>query len=96
MGGKIKQTKQKGINLSKLKQTPTGNDTMEIIRNHRIGTINARSIKNKQEIIHETIEEYQLNITLITEIWLKNNHNNDIWINSSDQSKCKVQHVLSQ
>ena len=33
----------------------------------------ARSIKIKQEIIQETIEEYKLDITLITETWLKNN-----------------------
>ena len=54
-----------------------------------MGTINARSMKNKQGIIHETIEEYQLNSTLITETWLKNNQDNDIWINSSDLNNGK-------
>ena len=65
---------------------------MEIIKGHRIGTIHTRSTKNKQEIIHETIEEYQLGITLITETWLKNNQDNYIWINSLhlNNGKCSL------
>ena len=86
---KTKQTKQNGIKFRNLKQILTGNDIKEIIKNHRIGTINARSMKNKQEIIHETIEEYQLNITLITETWLKNSQDNDIWINSLELNNGK-------
>ena len=98
---KTKQTYQNGINFRNVKQIPLGNDTREIIKNQRIGTMNARSIKNKQDIIHETIEECQLDTTLITETWLKN-QDDDIWINTLDLNNEKyimftsIDHIKNQ
>ena len=49
-----------------------------------IVTINARSVKNKQKQIVETIKLENLDFIMLTETWLKNTDEDKAWINTSD------------
>ena len=46
-------------------------DRSEHVTNVRIGMLNARSIKNKEEFILESIKDLNINITVVTETWLQ-------------------------
>ena len=51
-----------------------------------LSTINAQSIKGKENIIHETLVSDRTEVCLITETWLRSNINDDTWIESSPQN----------
>ena len=53
----------------------------------RIATINARSVKNKQQKIVETIELENTDFIMRTETWLKNTDEDKSWISTSDLNK---------
>ena len=50
----------------------------------RIGTANTRSIKNKQEIVWEAINRYNLDLLVVSKTWLKDTDEDEIWIQSSE------------
>ena len=52
--------------------------------NIRIATINARSVKNKQLQIAETVELQNIDFIMLTETWLKNMDKDKVWVNTSD------------
>ena len=52
--------------------------------NIRIATINARSVKNKQQQIVETIGLENIDFIMLTETCLKNTEEDKAWINTSD------------
>ena len=52
--------------------------------NIRIATINARSVKNKQLQIAETVELQNIDFIMLTETWLKNMDEDKAWVNTSD------------
>ena len=52
--------------------------------NIRIATINARSVKNKQLQIAETVELQNIDFIMLTETWLKNTDEDKAWVNTSD------------
>ena len=60
---------------------PTGKNNSN---NIRIATINARSIKNKQQQIVKTTEHENIYFIMLTETWLKNTDEDKAWINTSD------------
>ena len=49
----------------------------------RIGMANTRSITNKQEIVWEAINRYNLDLLVVTKTWLNDTDENEIWIQSS-------------
>ena len=49
----------------------------------RIGTVNTRSIKNKQEVVLEMLNRYNLDLLVVTETWLKNTYEDQTWVQSS-------------
>ena len=51
-------------------------------RNIRITTLNAQSVKNKDQLIADYILNTKANYTVITETWLRDT--DDIWIEGSD------------
>ena len=64
--------KQIGINNKNLTEVNydegDGDDSSKYLR---IETVNTRSIKNKQELVLETINRYNLDLLVVTKMWLK-------------------------
>ena len=50
----------------------------------RFATVNARSLKSRENLISEAIEEYKLNVLKITETWLQVNEEDNQWTKSSE------------
>ena len=51
--------------------------------NLRFATVNARSLKSKENLISEAMENYKLDALKITEKWLQDNEEDDQWTKSS-------------
>ena len=65
---------QKWANIRHLRQVPTVNlDGSDKSDNLRFATVNARSVKSKQNLISEATEECKLDGLLLTETWLQDN-----------------------
>ena len=52
--------------------------------NNRIATLNARSVKNKDKILLQELNNNDIYVALITETWTKNTHENLAWHNQSE------------
>ena len=67
-----------------------GSETRTTIR---LATFNARSVKNKDQIIVEEFIKNRIDIGLLTETWLKDTLKDQAWINQSDlkQSTFEIQ-----
>ena len=60
------------VEIRNLRQVPTvdkSND--EIVQTIRVSTVNARSLKHKENLISEEIQNTNSDIAIITETWLK-------------------------
>ena len=66
----------------------TNNQDVETERNMGIMTPNARLVRNKDHIILEELHDSGVDITVITETWLKDTEADDSWLNQSDLKKC--------
>ena len=84
-----KPTNQTRCNTKNLvKIDITSNDRL-ITNNLRIATVNTRSIKNKVELVLENSELDNIDILAITETWLNNTDEDQVWVETSglqDQS----------
>ena len=67
-----------------------GNKTASTIR---LATLNAWSVKNKDEMIVDEFIKAKTDIGLLTETWLKDTPEDQAWVNQSDltQSNFKLQ-----
>ena len=54
-----------------------GDDSTKYLR---IGTANTRSIKNRQKLVLEMINRYNLDLLVVTETWLKNTYKYQTWV----------------
>ena len=54
------------------------------VDNLRFATVNARSLKSKEHLISEAMEEFKTDALIVTETWLKDNNEDDQWIKSSE------------
>ena len=54
---------------------------LEMVNNIRIATLNARSVKNKDLIISQELNDHKIDITVITETWLKDTPEDKAWTN---------------
>ena len=68
-------------NLIDVTITKNGSETTSRIR---IATLNARSVKNKDQAITEELNNKNVNIAVLTETWLKDNTEDQAWLNKSD------------
>ena len=69
---------QKLTNIRYLRQVQTVNlNGSYKIDNLRFTTVNARSIKMKENLISEAIEEYKINELIINETWLQDHEGDD-------------------
>ena len=58
--------------IRNLRQVPTINKSNdETVQTIRVSTVNARSLKHKENLISKEIHNTNSDITIITEIWLK-------------------------
>ena len=67
-----------------------GNQTSSTIR---LATLNARLVKNKDEMIADEFIKAKIDINILTETWLKDTPEDQAWVNQSDltQSNFKLQ-----
>ena len=57
----------------------------------RFSTVNARSLKSKENFISEAIEEYKVDAFIITETWLQDNNEDSQYTKSSELSTNEYQ-----
>ena len=78
------QFKQTGFNFCNLHQVQAINQDMnEIVNTVRIAHVNARSIKNKDDLIAEYIDSTKIDFTIITETWLQDNEIDKGWVSTT-------------
>ena len=49
----------------------------------KIATLNARSVKNKDQLLFQELTDNNIDIGLITETWLKDTQEDEAWVNQS-------------
>ena len=77
--------KQTAADLRNLKQVQSmETNKCEHVTSIRIGTMHARSIKNKGEFILESINDLKLDTTVVTEKWLQDTDEDASWIEYSE------------
>ena len=78
------QFKQTRVNFCNLHQVQTVNQDMsEIVNTVRIAHVNARSIKNKDNLIAKYIDSAEIDFTIITETWLQDNEIDKGWVSTT-------------
>ena len=60
------------------------NSEVDVTPNLRLSTVNIRSIKNKDRIVIQEIQDSNIEITLFTETRLKDIEHDKAWVNQSD------------
>ena len=71
--------------IRNLRQVPTIDiNNHEIVGTIRVSTVNTRSLKHKENLISEEIHNTNLDITIITETWLKDTEEDNTWTLSSE------------
>ena len=60
-----------------------------------IGTVNARSVKSKIDLLNEMVINYNIDILVITETWLTDKETDQAWLNSSflNQHNFRSHHI---
>ena len=66
----------------------TNNKDAEVIKNIRIATCNARSVRNKNHLIVQGLHDSSVDIAVITETWLKDTEVDGSWLNQSELKQC--------
>ena len=75
---------QKRINIWNLRQIATTDKNFdEIFKNIRISTVNARSIKSKENLISNELTNRRIDTLITTESWLQDNKQEKTWASSS-------------
>ena len=49
----------------------------------RIATLNARSVRNKDQLLFQELTDNNIDVGLITETWLKDTQEDEAWVNQS-------------
>ena len=77
-------TQTRGVNTQNLitiRTVDTGGEvTMPYLK---IATLNARSVKNKDQLLFQELTDNSIDIGLITETWLKDTQEDEAWVNQS-------------
>ena len=75
----------RGVNQSNLKQIRiTESNGLEVVNNIRLATLNARLVKNNDLIISQELNNHKIDIAVITETWLKDTPEDEVWTNKSE------------
>ena len=62
----------------------TNNQDEEVVRNIRISTLTARSVRNKDQLIAQELHDSSVDMEVITEAWLKDTEVNNSWLYQSE------------
>ena len=88
---KIKQKKTSTINhanFRNLKQVDTTNEIEQHeIEKFRFATVNTRSIKSKEDMILEALNEHQIDLLVTTETWLRDTNDDQQWLLGSELNR---------
>ena len=89
---KIRQKKTSTINhanLRNLRQVDTTNgvEQHEIKKKFHFATVNTRSIKPKEGMILEALNEYQIDLLVTTETWLRDTEDDQKWLLGSELNR---------
>ena len=81
-----RQVKQpRGVNTSNLIHIRTVDfSDKDPMPNIRIATLNARSVRNKDQIIVQELTNNDIDVALITETWTKDTQEDRAWLNQSE------------
>ena len=73
----------------------TNNQDEEVVKNIRIATLNARSVRNKAHLIVQELHDSSVDMAVITEAWLKDTEVDNSWLNPSELKQCNYD-ILAQ
>ena len=91
------QNRQHGINVRNLRQIETHNPINEQLKYERIATVNIRSVKHKEDLLRNAINDHKIDITIVTETWLQDTDKDTIWVEGSQFNKDGLQiHTYNQ
>ena len=79
--------KQHGIDVRNLRQIQTHNPINEQLKHERIAMVNIRSIKHKEDLLRNAINDLKIDITIVTEMWLQDTKEDTIWVEGSQFNK---------
>ena len=82
--------KQHGINVRNLKQIQTHQDN-QLIKHDWIATVNIRSVKHKEDLLQNVINDLKIGITVVTETWLQDTNKDTAWIDGCEYNKSGLQ-----
>ena len=70
--------KQHGIDVRNLRQIQTHSPINEQLKHERIATVNIGSIKHKEDLLRNAINDFKIDITIVTETWLQDTNEDPI------------------
>ena len=85
------KNRQHGLNVRNLRQIQTHNPINEQLKYERIATVNIRSIKHKEDLLRNAINDHKIDITIVTETWLQDTDEDTIWVDESQFNKDGLQ-----
>ena len=85
------QNRKHGINVRNLRQIQTHNPINEQLKYERIAMVNIRSIKHKEDLLRNAINDHKIDITIVTETWLQDTDKDTIWVEGSQFNKDGLQ-----
>ena len=90
--------KQHDIGVRNLRQIQTHNPKNEQLKHERIATVNIRSIKHKEDLLWNAINDLKIDITIVTETWLQDTNEDTIWVEEVNSTKTdfKYTHVINK
>ena len=90
-------TQTRGVNTQNLIAIRTvdsgGKVTMPYLK---IATLNARSVKNKDQLLFQELTDNNIDIGLKTETWLKDTQEDEAWVNQSSTATKFIQNLAAQ
>ena len=71
--------------MRNLRQVNTTNEVkQQEIKKFQFATVNTRSIKPREDMILEALNEYQIDLLVTTETWLRDNEDDQQWLLGSE------------
>ena len=96
---KIKMRQKKAgtinrANFRNLRQVDTTNEVNQhVIEKFRFATVNTRSVKPKEDMILEALNEHQIDLLVTTETWLRDTDDDQQWLLGSELNRNGFQTV---
>ena len=82
---KTRSTNQ--ANLQNLRQVITTNEVKQHEKKFQFATVNTRSLKPRKDIIFKALNDYQIDLLVTTETWLRDTEDDQQWILGSELNR---------